>query len=377
MRRFKSKSTNYVLQIICEGIHTEPLFFGAMRTWLQENNIISYDIDILPVPDVKPQDNELDLERGKGGRKKRMLKDEAEDQKEEIKEACFPGPPPLNWVNAGIKSLETYNEVWVVFDKDGHPKTAEAFEKAQTEVNNKRINIAFSSRCFEYYLLLHFEYIYKAFEKSECNGKEYFGAKKKSKTVSYHCMTDRAVPGKACQGDRCINGYARFKGYWDDSKGVDSMFNVVKDKLWIGICNAYNLRWESNQRKGDIVFYDRNPYVDVDKLICRLLGYQTIENYDKKEIKDGACLCNISRDENVITISLKCKSNVAISPNDILIHNVDNKNEIREILQKNIILTPEEPIYAIDLDSVLEDNEFCIMSLLKDKFFCTKMQKVL
>lgn len=374
MRQCKSRSTNYVLLIICEGIHTEPLFFDAMKTWLKENDIISYDIDILPVPIVNTQDNELDLERGKSGRKKRHLKNETEDQKEVEKEVSFPGPPPLNWVNAGVKKLETYNEVWVVFDKDGHPKTAEAFEKAQTEVNNKRINIAFSSRCFEYYLLLHFEFIYKAFEKSECNEKKYFKNKnKKSKTTYFHCMTDRAVQGKACQGDKCINGYARLKGYWDDSKGTDSMFNVVKDKLWVGIYNAHNLRWMSNKQESDTVFYERNPYIDVDKFICRLLGFKTIEDCEKKEIKEGAYLCNLSRDGNIITISSKCNSHIVIPAKDIVIRNINSENETKEMLQKSIILTPESPIYTIDLNSVLEDNEFCIMSLLKNQFFCTKI----
>ena len=195
---------------------------------------------------------------------------------------------------------------------------------------------------------------------------------KKSKTVSFHCMTERAVQGKACQGDRCINGYARLKGYWKDSKGTESMFNTVKDKLWKGVCNAHNLRWMSNRQERDTVFYERNPYIDVDKLICRLLGYQTIENGEKKEIKDGACLCNLSREENIITISSKCNSHIAISAKDILILNINSEDKIKEMLQKSIIIAPEEPIYTIDLN-VLQDDEFCIMSLLKDKFFCTKM----
>ena len=86
----------------------------------------------------------------------------------------FPGEQPLNWVKGGIDNLKVYDEVWVFFDKDGHPKAKEAFEMARiTEIDGKKINIAFSSRCFEYYLLLHFELIYRAFEKSECNGKTY------------------------------------------------------------------------------------------------------------------------------------------------------------------------------------------------------------
>lgn len=47
-------------------------------------------------------------------------------------------------------------------------------------------------------------------------------------------MTDRAVEGKACNGDVCINGYARMKGYWQDSKGGLSTYTFVKDKIWTG-----------------------------------------------------------------------------------------------------------------------------------------------
>lgn len=90
--------------------------------------------------------------------------------------------------------MKVYDEVWVFFDKDGHPKAKEAFEMARiTEIDGKKINIAFSSRCFEYYLLLHFEPLYRAFEKSECNGKNYSKGKRKSKTVSYYYIF-RSIP---------------------------------------------------------------------------------------------------------------------------------------------------------------------------------------
>ena len=47
--------------------------------------------------------------------------------------------------------MKVYDEVWVFIDKDGHPKAKEAIEMARiTEIDGKKINIAFSSRCFEY-----------------------------------------------------------------------------------------------------------------------------------------------------------------------------------------------------------------------------------
>ena len=65
--------------------------------------------------------------------------------------------------------MKVYDEVWVFFDKDGHPKAKEAFEMARiTEIDGKKINIAFSSRCFEYYLLLHFERKHPEFHNPVC-----------------------------------------------------------------------------------------------------------------------------------------------------------------------------------------------------------------
>lgn len=60
--------------LICEGIHTEPNFFGAMVEWLKEEEKINFIVQILPKPTINPSDNELDLHRGVVTRKKRSLK---------------------------------------------------------------------------------------------------------------------------------------------------------------------------------------------------------------------------------------------------------------------------------------------------------------
>ena len=52
---------------------------------------------------------------------------------------------------------EMYEELWAVFDKDDHSHHKEAYEKAKDEVNGKKVNIGFTSRSFEHWLLLHFE----------------------------------------------------------------------------------------------------------------------------------------------------------------------------------------------------------------------------
>jgi hypothetical protein len=337
---------------------------------LKEEEKIDFEVQILPKPTITMDDNELDLNRGTGNRKKRTLKNKTQEQREVEKTALFPGEQPLNWVKSGIEQLHVYNEVWTIFDKDGHPKTAEAFEMAEnTEVEGKKLRIAFSSRCFEYYLLLHFELIYKAFEKSECNGKEYYGDGRKSKTVSYHCMTPRAIEGKACQGDKCINGYARLKRYWKDSKGSNSTFALVADKLWIGICNAHTIRWQSNLSTPETPIYERNPYVDTDKLTCRLMGYGTIEHGDSHLARTGNNTCHISREQDTIMFTLESETTIIIpSENIVIYNNLTHKSHEAGI---RLMLTVEEPEQQLDLLPIMPNkDEYCIITLLSKSYFC-------
>ena len=56
-----------------------------------------------------------------------------------------------------------YDAVWIVFDRDIHPKIKETFQQADKE----GIKIAFSAICFEFWILLHFEYTTRAF--SNCD----------------------------------------------------------------------------------------------------------------------------------------------------------------------------------------------------------------
>lgn len=370
MRQTNAKTTGFSMLLICEGTHTEPNFFGAMIDWLKEDGKIDFEVQILPKPTITSDDDELDLGRGIGGRKKRTVNNNTRQQQEIETTILFPGEQPLNWVKSGIEQLHIYDEVWAVFDKDGHPKTAEAFYLSEnTEVEGKKLKIAFSSRCFEYYLLLHFELIYKAFVKSECNGKEYFEDKRKSKTVSYHCMTPHAVKGKSCQGDKCINGYARLKGYWQDSKGNDSTFTLIADKLWVGICNAHAIRWKSNMLIPDEPLYTRNPYVDVDKLTCRLMGYETIEHKETRHARNGKGCYLIRREKDTITFTLESDTTIIIPSESIMVYN-NLTNESHEAGIR-LMLTANQTEQLLDLYSIMNENEYCVITILSKPYFCT------
>ncbi len=65
--------------------------------------------------------------------------------------------------NEAIRERNKYDEIWIVLDRDGHANFAQALDTAQAN----QINVALSVRCFEYWVLLHFEKTTKAFHKCD------------------------------------------------------------------------------------------------------------------------------------------------------------------------------------------------------------------
>lgn len=146
---------------------------------------------------------------------------------------------PLGLVNeakARIKLAKRdrnpYDEVWIAFDKDGHSNIPQAFNDAK----QANINIAFSNICFEYWILLHFEYTTKGFRKSD-------------ELIKY-------IQSK------------HFKNY-DKCKGC---FQELKDKMQIAIKNGEKLikNLEPDLLNGTKE-YDLSAYTDVYKLVKTII----------------------------------------------------------------------------------------------------------
>lgn len=259
-----TRHSNYVIRIVCEGNKTEPLFFTSLcDVYCAGRDAL--DVRTIPQP-YMPEDEEPDNSaRGNYKGKKRKTKNGAEP----VEEVVIVGVPPLKWVLYARQILsEGVDEAWAVYDKDNHPRHEEAFVEANKEVDGKKVNIAFSSRSFEYYLLLHFEYIYHCFNETEC------GEKLKGKKRIFECGTGKN-PDKDCDGKNCINGYARKRGYWQETKSSESTFPLVKDNLVKGMINACRLRAVSDAKTNEPI-YKRNPYTNVDILVGRLIGKETI-----------------------------------------------------------------------------------------------------
>lgn len=258
------KNSKYTILIICEGENTEPLFFNSIRDRIKDGKIDIGDIEITLRPEPKTDDSEVEdtNEHRAYKREKRKTK------KVKVEPLPISGIPPLKWVEEGQRELKdgTFNEVWSVFDKDQHPKAKEAFELAEKDVNGKYVNIAFSSVCFEYYLLLHFEKIYYDFEKSECHEK----CKKTNKDIYFKCGMH--THPKDCDGCFCINGYARKNNYWKESKNDSSVYDIIENHLYWGFVNVEWIRFISDKLEKSNPLYLRNPYLTVDKLVKRLVG---------------------------------------------------------------------------------------------------------
>ncbi len=117
--------------ILCEGIKTEPNYFNAIK-------------------------NDLQFARNLAATRIVIHETRINTAKELVKLA-------LEMKKEAEKDRNPYEEVWVVVDRDGYSKHPESFDRAKAT----GIKIAFSSTCFEYWYLLHFEYSTGGF--SDCD----------------------------------------------------------------------------------------------------------------------------------------------------------------------------------------------------------------
>lgn len=332
----KAKSLQHTFLIICEGENTEPSFFKSIVDNIIDGDYIiepyseNIKITIRPEPKVEEEDISLVLKKSehKYVSKKRVLK---------VKETIESFPVPLNFVKQGQGELQdgAFNEVWVVFDHDNHPARKEAFEESEKLINSKKVNIAFSSISFEYFLLLHFERINKDFLKSECREGRELNRK------LFNCGTGGHE--KDCIGELCIGGYARKNKYWVNTKDENSTFDLIKDNLELGFVNAAWLRFVSDIENGSLPIYERNPYTNIDLLVKKLTGN---DNYIHYWVKAG----EIIKVENLeILISQNCVLLKNISSDSIVI-NKTSFTQMGRVIQDNfefgkrLIINPNQEI---------------------------------
>ncbi len=118
--------------ILCEGETEENYFNGLISQEKYRRKFASIDVEIFKPKDHSP----IGL----------------------IKHA-------KSLIKRAKRERNEYDFVWVVFDRDGHQGIPDAFEMART--NDPEIKIAFTSPCFEYFILLHFEKTTRSFIKCD------------------------------------------------------------------------------------------------------------------------------------------------------------------------------------------------------------------
>lgn len=125
LKRTKARRSPYdTVLIVCEGGKTEPNYFAELREDLKLNTA---NIKIT----------------GESG-----------------------GSAPINVVNYALKNYLEYDKVFCVFDKDTHPTYQQARDKVKNTCIKKghEILAVTSVPCFEFWILLHFEYTTKQFD---------------------------------------------------------------------------------------------------------------------------------------------------------------------------------------------------------------------
>lgn len=277
---FVGKECSTSIYVVCEGSKSEPWFLRRFIECVEQRFGKNFEVEIYPTPKSNEEhleDDSLKPQRRRKNQRKtsgRVINRTDEEEIQNVKETPK-GGNPLYWVLHGKEKLKSYSEVFVVFDKDGHPKMKEAFEEAnKADDNDKKVTVILNSRSFEYYLLLHFERIFRAFEKTECGEKD----NTTHHTRYFRCCLPTAAIGKACDGDRCINGYARSNGYWDDSKDEHTFTSATN--IWRGIENGEFVRNKALKDTPGTVLYELNPYVDFQSLLARLMNLTILRDGD-------------------------------------------------------------------------------------------------
>ncbi len=296
------------LLIVCEGTNTEPDYFRFIAENISYPNEIWTNIEI---SDNKTVPNDIPIQANTilGKRKKRQFANpntRKEKDKNVLKElyldiyGVIEGTSkyedikavPLRYVAQAqlIEQInQLYDELWGVFDKNGHTYHAEAYERAKIIVNNKSVNIGFSSRSFEQWVLLHFERSCIVFTKTEC----------KVKKDTLNCSGENG-----CKGNSCLVGYIRkntvLKNYTKSNQKNDlnKLMKILlsQEKLQSAFENSEWLRHKmaGELRKNNGKIYELNPYTDVDILVRKLLAYEkefiwadfdSIVEFEKNEIK--------------------------------------------------------------------------------------------
>lgn len=297
------------MMIICEGTVTEPKYLNDLVAEVK-HKAPNYVIKILPIP---PKD-ELEAEVGqsyirKPSKRKSLKAVENEPEHQFIPEEFR--AQPLEYVWKAKEALKVDSEVWAVFDRDEHPALTAAFKLAEDSVDSKWVNIAFSSRSFEMWLLLHFELNDFPFPKTLCRKRTRLGSGKKRKNHDeYFLCGENKGHAEDCKGTKCITGYMKENALIPKKSDIKNtrFQGVFKDNVNYAINNALELR-KIVGSKETVTLDKLDPYTDFDKLVFKLLhieyDYQWFNSFD---VSISKIKFNLSIESNTLTFKVENSS---------------------------------------------------------------------
>ena len=300
----KKRAARQSIFIACEGRNTEPLYFESIAEQIEDEGNLSLTI----YPDRNndsPKTDALGL----------------------IREAQSRG--------------DEFDELWVVFDKNGYTKHAEAFALAEGDANRKKVNIAFSSIAFEHWILLHFTQSATYFVKSDC---------KDAKEHTLFCGANRHP--QDCHGERCVAGFIRQNAFCSDYAKSNnySFYFKHKEKTEIALKNAAWLRFKMTQEvaKNGGKIHAVNPYTNVDILVKRLLNIHT--NFIWASINESITVENLilkaEKRENQIILTMTNEGKSAFLLNAQNLNNhfqlLNQAHQLPLTIDASVLIKPNE-----------------------------------
>jgi hypothetical protein len=164
---------------------------------------------------------------------------------------------PVQMVKEAKKNKSSYDETWVVFDKDRERDILN--ENAIALANKSKIKIAFSSISFEHWLILHFEKCTHPFDRSDCESRSMAAA-------PIVCI---------CNGTTCASTYLKQNYSPTFYKAKSKLYDDFQGQNEVAIENA---AWLRNRQSPytDTNVHLLNPYTDVDKLLVELLNFKQV-----------------------------------------------------------------------------------------------------
>lgn len=256
--------------IVCEGARTEPDYFKVFRdTIIEKDKSIYIKIDPLPKDDKINEDVEKKQKLREGGRKRVIKNLEIQFPDLEVEDEYL--IQPVYYVRKAQLGLvdAVYDEVWAVYDKDGHAAHQQAFGLANNLVEDKKVNIAFNSIAFEYWVLLHFETNTSVFIRSMCR------TSLPNDKKEYHFCGSNTHP-LDCHGANCVCGRIVANNYLEyEGRKKEFVFKNYFTNVNHAIERAVVLR--NSHLRNPIPIYDLNPYTTIYRLVFKLLYLPEID----------------------------------------------------------------------------------------------------